>query len=415
MAHFKMKHGTVADLLHDSTRLYDSDFDKRIPSLEEMNELLEEGYFDRTAYWDPFTIDIEEYREVVEHLLSMKLNRPYVYINDSEWELYDMIEAFVLDEALLPAKIYSYKNQDHIMMKLRYGECVIVESADNYSDALELLDRRLEECGQRIIYKHEKNSLPKGLAVRKKEGHFIEYINSIEREIKCESDQEGERVMKSVIKFYKVNDEYGCFSNFSKHPFELEGKRWATSEIYFQAKKFEGTEHEEIIRSMTNSLEAAKYGRNRKLPLRTDWEDVKDEIMRKAVIAKFSQNEDIKEILLQTGNKKIIEATTDDYYWGCGTDGTGKNMLGEILMEVRQLLRDKEAFVSHNCPRCRKFGIGAVYRAKVKKTNEIIYICEECDLTYDSENTSDIIISAFDTYAEKKGIEPLWSELELLD
>lgn len=119
--------------------------------------------------------------------------------------------------------------------------------------------------------------------------------------------------------------------------------------------------------------------------------------MRKAVIAKFPQNEDIKEILLQTGNEKIIEATTDDYYWGCGTDGTGKNMLGKILMEVRQLLR------------------GAVHRAKVKKTNEIIYICEECDLTYDSENTSDIIITVFDTYAEKKGIEPLWSELELFD
>ena len=143
-----------------------------------------------------------------------------------------------------------------------------------------------------------------------------------------------------AIMFYKVNDQYGCFSNFSKHSFELENKEWATSEIYFQAKKFEGTVYEEKIRSMTNSLEAAKFGRNRELPLREDWETVKDEIMRKAVLAKFSQNADIKEILLQTGEKEIIEATTEDYYWGCGTNGTGKNMLGKILMEVRELLRE---------------------------------------------------------------------------
>ena len=89
---------------------------------------------------------------------------------------------------------------------------------------------------------------------------------------------------------------------------------------------------------MTNSLEAARFGRNRELPLRKDWEDIKDEVMRKAVLAKFSQNPDIKEILLQTGEEEIIEATTDDYYWGCGSKGTGKNMLGKILMEVRELL-----------------------------------------------------------------------------
>lgn len=143
-----------------------------------------------------------------------------------------------------------------------------------------------------------------------------------------------------AILFYKVNDNYGCFSNFSKHTFELESKKWATSEIYFQAKKFEGTEYEEKIRNMTNSLEAAKFGRNRELPLRKDWEEIKDEVMRKAVLAKFSQNPDIKEILLQTGDEEIVEATTDDYYWGCGSKGTGKNMLGKILMEVRELLRE---------------------------------------------------------------------------
>lgn len=45
-------------------------------------------------------------------------------------------------------------------------------------------------------------------------------------------------------------------------------------------------------------------------------------------------------ILLSTGNEEIIEKTTKDYYWGCGEDGTGKNMLGKILMETRDVLRN---------------------------------------------------------------------------
>lgn len=142
-----------------------------------------------------------------------------------------------------------------------------------------------------------------------------------------------------AIKFYKVEDDYGCFSNFSKHSFMLENQQWKTSEIYFQAQKFKGTEHEDVIRNMHSSLSAAKYGRRRDLPIREDWDRIKDDVMRKVVYAKFSQNEDIKQILLNTDDEEIVEVTSDDYYWGCGTNGTGKNMLGVILMETRELLR----------------------------------------------------------------------------
>lgn len=141
-----------------------------------------------------------------------------------------------------------------------------------------------------------------------------------------------------AIYFYKINDEYGCFSNFSHYDFELDGKRWMTSEHYFQAQKFPGTEYEEIIRLLDNPMKAAEMGRNRNLPLREDWEQVKDDIMRKAVLAKFAQNEDIKNVLLSTGKETIVENTFNDYYWGCGKDGSGKNKLGHILMEVREKL-----------------------------------------------------------------------------
>lgn len=142
-----------------------------------------------------------------------------------------------------------------------------------------------------------------------------------------------------MISFYKINDEYGCFSNFAHYGFELDGKWWMTSEHYFQAQKFYGTEYVEIIRLLDNPMKAAQMGRNRNLPLREDWEEVKDDIMRKAVYAKFSQNIELKNILLNTDPEYIVENTSDDYYWGCGTNGSGKNMLGIILMEIREKLK----------------------------------------------------------------------------
>ncbi|TKI62027.1 NADAR family protein [Lysinibacillus mangiferihumi] len=142
------------------------------------------------------------------------------------------------------------------------------------------------------------------------------------------------------IYFYNVNEEYGCFSNFSPHGFELDGFFWETSEHYFQAQKFVGTELEERIRISLSPMEAAKMGRDRRNQPRGDWEEVKDSIMKKAVLKKFCTHKDIQAILLSTEDKVIVEKTSNDYYWGCGNDGSGKNMLGKILMEVRELIKN---------------------------------------------------------------------------
>jgi ribA/ribD-fused uncharacterized protein len=84
---------------------------------------------------------------------------------------------------------------------------------------------------------------------------------------------------------------------------------------------------------------AARMGRDRGKPMRADWEAVKDDIMREAVRAKFQQHTELREILLATGDARIVEHTQNDSYWGDGGDGSGKNMLGRILMEVREQLR----------------------------------------------------------------------------
>lgn len=142
-----------------------------------------------------------------------------------------------------------------------------------------------------------------------------------------------------TIRFYRVDDEYGCFSNFSPHPIRMKGEVWPTSEHYFQAQKFAGTEHEEEIRLLKSPMIAARMGRDRKRPLRPDWESVKDEIMFEAVRAKFAQYEELRKILLATGDAEIIEHTSKDNYWGDGGDGSGRNMLGKTLMLVREELR----------------------------------------------------------------------------
>lgn len=145
--------------------------------------------------------------------------------------------------------------------------------------------------------------------------------------------------MSEVINFYTTKGSYGCFSNFSRHRVYLKGKWWDTSEHYFQAQKFAGTKHETDVYNANGPSEAARMGRERSRPLRSDWEQVKDDIMREVVRAKFTQNKALKETLLSTGDAILVEHTTNDSYWGDGGNGSGKNMLGKILMEIREELK----------------------------------------------------------------------------
>ena len=149
------------------------------------------------------------------------------------------------------------------------------------------------------------------------------------------------------IKFYRANEmPYGLFSNFdTKHPIKVGGVTWPTTEHYFQAQKFVGTGHVEAVRQAPKPRDAADMGRDRSRPLRKDWEQVKDDVMRDAIRAKFTQHEDCKALLLNTGDAVLIEHTTNDSYWADGGDGNGKNMLGKILMEVRKELTDAKNVV----------------------------------------------------------------------
>jgi N-glycosidase YbiA len=144
-----------------------------------------------------------------------------------------------------------------------------------------------------------------------------------------------------TIYFYTPNDEYGCFSNFSRHGIFLDEHYWPTVEHYFQAQKFLDAEYRGKIAQARTPKDAKTMGWNRLLPIRADWDEIRDDVMRRGVQLKFETHAEIRAILLATGTAELVENAPSDYYWGCGADGTGQNRLGKILMEIRSLLQDK--------------------------------------------------------------------------
>jgi ribA/ribD-fused uncharacterized protein len=146
--------------------------------------------------------------------------------------------------------------------------------------------------------------------------------------------------MPDDVLFYSVGDEFGAFSNFAPFPVTIQGRRWPTTEHYFQAQKFaESVDREEIRRAKTPGI-AARLGRSRRKKLRRDWDSTRVSVMRTALAAKFEQHLDLRRLLLSTGNRTIVEHTENDDFWGDGGDGSGENMLGRLLMELRQQIQD---------------------------------------------------------------------------
>ncbi len=150
-----------------------------------------------------------------------------------------------------------------------------------------------------------------------------------------------------AVKFYRKGDPYGCLSNFSEHEVEVDGEIWPTNEHYFQAMKFP---HNPEVRELIRIVEQKKPMNAKRIANRdngglVDWNDWnkkrKDKVMLFIVRIKFDQHKDLCDILLSTGNEELIENSKIDPYWGCGSDGNGKNKLGKILMNVREEIKEK--------------------------------------------------------------------------
>ena len=143
-----------------------------------------------------------------------------------------------------------------------------------------------------------------------------------------------------AIYFYVPRDEHGYLSNFTPYGVDLDGVYWPTVEHFFQAAKFEGTDpaHRDAILRARTPKDAANLGRDRRRRLRPDWEQSKEAVMLRALRKKFATHAAIRERLGATGEEELVENSPSDFYWGVGADGTGRNRLGHLLMQVRREL-----------------------------------------------------------------------------
>ena len=146
------------------------------------------------------------------------------------------------------------------------------------------------------------------------------------------------------IRFYRANEKpYGAFSNLHRRPVVFEGREYPTAEHAYQAGKArKDAVREWVLSAPSPSLVAMAAHGLYPWDIASDWSKVKFDRMRDVLRAKFRQHEDLRELLLSTRDARLVESATVDNpvnrTWG-EVNGKGKNMLGVLLMEVREELR----------------------------------------------------------------------------
>jgi len=150
------------------------------------------------------------------------------------------------------------------------------------------------------------------------------------------------------VRFYRASEKpYGAFSNLYRREIEFEGEKFATSEHAYQAGKArKPAVRKWLMEAPSPALLAMAAHGLYVWDINSDWSKVKFDRMKRVLQAKFTQHEDLKQLLLSTGTARLVESATVDNavnrLWG-EVNGVGKNKLGELLMEVRAELIAAEA------------------------------------------------------------------------
>lgn len=150
------------------------------------------------------------------------------------------------------------------------------------------------------------------------------------------------------IRFYRANEKpYGVFSNLYRRAIEFEGDVYQTSEHAYQAGKARKEEVRKWLMAAPSPALLAMAAHGLYVwDVHPDWSKTKFDRMKKILLCKFTQHLDLQELLLSTGNSRLVEAATVDNavnrLWG-EVNGKGQNKLGVLLMEVREEIRKKLA------------------------------------------------------------------------
>ena len=140
-----------------------------------------------------------------------------------------------------------------------------------------------------------------------------------------------------MIREFKGGNFY--LSNYFSAPVFYDGLTYQNNEAAFQAQKcINPNDRIQFIGLPPNRAKA----KGRKVKLRKDWEDVKNNVMYEICLAKFIQNPGLGKKLIETGSEELIEGNTwNDTYWGV-CKGRGLNILGKILMRIRDELKEPQ-------------------------------------------------------------------------
>jgi ribA/ribD-fused uncharacterized protein len=130
----------------------------------------------------------------------------------------------------------------------------------------------------------------------------------------------------------RFRGKYSFLSNFYNSPIVYKDKVYSTAEHLFQCCKTESEKEREWIRTAHSPAEAK--GRGRKVSLRNDWNKIKVNAMRGVLKLKFKQNKDLLKRLMEIEGEIVEDNEWNDKYWG-KCNGVGKNVLGKLLMEIR--------------------------------------------------------------------------------
>jgi len=147
------------------------------------------------------------------------------------------------------------------------------------------------------------------------------------------------------IRFYRANEKpWGVFSNLYRRSIIFEGVQYPTAEHAYQAGKPRRPEVRDWLMSAPSPalLAMAAHGLYQ-WDIAPGWSKIKFDRMRSVLWAKFTQHDDLRELLLSTGDARLVESANVNNavnrLWG-EVDGVGRNMLGTMLMELREQLRN---------------------------------------------------------------------------
>lgn len=157
-------------------------------------------------------------------------------------------------------------------------------------------------------------------------------------------------IRSECVVFYTTTAPFGGLSNMaSGYPIVVNGEKIRTSEALYQACRFPSRpDVQQFIVEEPNPMVAKRKTMPFRPETRPDWDVIRHKIMRWSIQVKLAQNyARFGELLLETGNRPIVEQSRKDDYWGAFVkeDGllVGQNVLGRLLMELRMRLQGESA------------------------------------------------------------------------